>query len=375
MTPQPSLSMMRAHRATRLGASAVFALVALIVIAYAPNTLAQTGNADNGSDSAAATPKKPKKKNAKPAPTDPPAGEASAANQPEAPPPAAPSAEANEVPPPAVPNVPPNDRAWDITDTFEDPSRTYLFVGLRYRGTVIPQFFENIFIDNGATFYSNSFAIELDIRKGRNSIIPWIEYADYATGNTLFHQKGQDPTNASFYSVVKSSLKAVYIGVDERWAVNIVRDKFDYEAGFGVGLGAIFGNLYNNWVTSSATPTAFSANGMYFAPCYANVPQSMNNNAPGCRTMDHQNATVAKVNGYVEKNWFNGGSVPTVLPHISIVPLSFRYKPLKALAMRFDAGIQLTGFFFDLAVDYGLEQKPRPDDHTASRETRLRDTL
>jgi hypothetical protein len=364
------------------------AIVALLLIAFAPLAWAQTAtDTDNsGSSSSSAPPKKHKKKKAaKPAASASASDSASA----EPPPPAepTPTAAAEAAPPPsavasasaasaAVPNTPPEE-PWDITNTREDPNKRYLFLGLRYRGTIIPQFFENIFVDDGKTIYSNSLGVELDIRKGGQSTIPWIEYDDYTTGNILFHQKGDDLTDAAFYSVVKSSLKAIYVGLDERWSVNLVPDKVDYELGFGVGIGGVFGDLHNGWVHQTATgPLSTTVNGqtLSFTPC------ANQNEGRGCATGDHQNATVAKVNGYVEKNWFNGGSVPTIFPSISIVPVSLRYKPLKMLEMRVSLGIQLTGFFFNIGADYGFEQKPEKTDtpveeHKASRETSLRDTL
>jgi hypothetical protein len=383
--PQPSPSPPPARVSARRHLTAV---VALLLIAFAPLAWAQTASdTDNSgsssSGSSSAPPKKHKKKKAaKPAAS----ASASDAATAEPPPPAepTPTVAAEAAPPPsaapsasaAVPNTPPEE-PWDVTNTREDPNKRYLFLGLRYRGTIIPQFFENIFVDQGKTIYSNSIGLELDIRSHGLSTIPWIEYDDYTTGNILFHQKGNDPTDAAFYSVVKSSLKAIYVGLDERWSINLVPDKLDYELGFGVGIGGVFGDLHNGWVYQTANGSlSANVNGqtLNFAPCPSQ------NGQRGCNVTDHQNATVAKVNGYVEPNWFNGGSVPTIFPSISLVPVSLRYKPLKMLEMRVSLGIQLTGFFFNIGADYGFEQKPEKTDtpveeHKASRETSLRDTL
>ncbi|HZU81283.1 MAG TPA: hypothetical protein VE987_00120, partial [Polyangiaceae bacterium] len=129
----------------------------------------------------------------------------------------------------------------DITDTREDPNTRYLFAGLRYRGTVIPQFIESLFVDEGGTFYSNLIGVELDVRKNGQSMIPWIAYADYSTGDTLFHQKGSDPMIAGNYTVVRSNLKMIYLGLDELWSVPIdpQTHHWDFEFGFGVGLGIV----------------------------------------------------------------------------------------------------------------------------------------
>jgi hypothetical protein len=373
-------------------------VLALVAMTFGPVALAQTDT--SGSDSSSSSPTPPaakrhgKKKGAKPAASASAAAapsDSASAEPPPAAPPTTPEPEASAslspapsatpsatAPLPAVPNTPPEEK-WDITNTREDPAQRYLFLGFRYRGTIVPQFFENLFVDDGATFYSNSFALELDIRKGGQSTIPWIEYVDYTTGNVLFQQKGQNPTDAAFYSVVKSSLKGVYAGLDERWSVPLVPDKLDYEYGFGVGIGAVFGQLHDGWVYQTASgPLSAKVNGTtyYFTPCTTTMggalPPIMNGR--GCAVSDHQNATVAQVNGYVEPNWFNGGAVPTILPEISIVPLGLRYKPLKMLEMRAALGIQLTGFFFSLSADYGFEQKPQQE-HKASRDVRPSDTL
>ena len=165
--------------------------------------------------------------------------------------------------------------ANDDTNTFEDPNTRYYFVGARYRGTIIPQFIENLFVDDGGTVYSNSFGFELDMRKGGQSMIPWISYADYSMGDTLFHEKNATPTgqpgDAGNFTVVNSGLKAIYLGLDELWSVPIDKSHhWDFEFGFGVGVGVVFGSLQNNWVfqdnngnlhgpTASTTPSASSS--------------------------------------------------------------------------------------------------------------------
>src|SRR5207237_10648247 len=103
-----------------------------------------------------------------------------------------------------------------------------------------------------ATIYSNSIGVDFDLRKNGGSTIPWIQYADYNTGDILFFQKGQQNSDA-FHSVINSSLKAVYIGVDELWSTNLVQNKLDFEYGFGVGIGFLFGHLVNDWVSQDPT--------------------------------------------------------------------------------------------------------------------------
>lgn len=287
---------------------------------------------------------------------------------------------ANAAPPavtaaPVPPTTPPDN--YDITNTTEDPNKRYLFAGVRYRGTIVPAFIEHIFVDEGKTIYSNTFGAELDIRKGGQSMIPWIQYTDYNTGDILFHQKGQPTDDAAYYSDVNSSLKAIYIGIDEQWSV-AVANHLDFEYGFGVGLGYIFGRLNNDWVYQTTNGPLVASNGDRFTECPSTTPPLANavNGSRGCGIGDHVNATIAKVGSYVEPNWFNGGSVPVIFPHVAVPQLSLRYKPIKELETRLSIGFSLTGFWFGVSADYGFEKKEEPSAAPrAAREVGPRDTL
>jgi hypothetical protein len=271
----------------------------------------------------------------------------------EAAPSAAPSESASATT--SVPEPAPETNSWDSNNTFEDSKETYYFVGARYRGTVIPQFIENLFVDDGATVYSNTIGAELDMRKEGHSTIPFITYTDYSLGNTLFLQKGKS-SDAGNITMVSSSLKAIFLGLDELWSVPLEpTHKVDYEFGFGVGLGFVFGDLVNNWVYNNGGPgngAIKAQDGNYYAPCQ-NTGQGF-----GCNIGDHTNATIAKVNQYQEPNWFNGGAVPVLYARISLQFLGIRYKPVKQMEMRIGAGFALTeGFWFQISGDYGLEKK------------------
>ena len=258
----------------------------------------------------------------------------------------------------ATTNVPepPPEPTWDSQNTYEDPKETYYFIGARYRGTVIPQFLENLFVDDGGTVYSNTIGLELDMRREGHSTIPWITYTDFSLGNTLFLQKGK--SGEDNITVVNSSLKGIFLGLDELWSIPLEPNhKVDFEFGFGVGLGFIFGSLNNDWVygVNSTTPGALKgSDGNYYAPCPAATP----GNGTGCDPGKHTDPSPAKVANYAEPNWFNGGSVPVFYPRLSLQILGVRYKPIKQLEMRLGLGFALTeGFWFQFSGDYGLEHK------------------
>jgi hypothetical protein len=86
-----------------------------------------------------------------------------------------------------------------------------------------------------------------------------------------------------------------------------------------------------------------------------------------CSPQAHSNSQKTKVGNYVEPNWFNGGAVPVVFPHVA-GQIGLRYKPIKQLQTRLDIGISLTGFWFGLSADYGLvEETHGADTHPASK--------
>ena len=253
-------------------------------------------------------------------------------------------------------------QAQDSSDVREEPGKRYYFLGLRYRGNIVPVAFENLFVDEGATVWSNGIGIELDSRKDGSSLIPSITYIDYNTGNILFHEKGK-PDTANNWSYVNSSLKAIYLAVDQLWSVPMAKN-VEFEYGFGAGIGFIFGNLANNWVYDSPNGPLITNGGRHFAPCQTERDDV------NCNAGAHNNAQTAKVfsNGgpYQEPNWWNGGSVPGLFPDLRI-QIGLRLKFLKQFESRFNVGLGLTGVTFGFSADYGFEsssakaaQMPRP---------------
>lgn len=347
-----------------------FATVALLTFAVAPIALAQSAS-------------KAKKKAPKAAAS---ASASASATPPDEPTPAAaePSAEAPATPAESAPpdaasaSVADTEVADDITNTVETPGKTYRYIGLRYRGTIIPSFLEHLFVNDGGTIYSNTFGAEMDFRKDGKSTILWLQYTEYGFGDTLFFQKGQ-PDVPNNYSIVSSSLKGIYVGLDELWSTPIA-NHVDFDYGFGLGLGAIFGTLTNDWVYTSgpnftvnaSTPGAIQgSNGSFYAKCgdiHSGPPLvQMGNtlNYSSCDPQAHSNASVAKVGNYAEKNWFTGGAVPVIFPYVG-GNLGIRYKPIRQLQTRLSLGISLTGLWFGISADYGIDSQSQ-DTHPASK--------
>lgn len=245
---------------------------------------------------------------------------------------------------------------WDDTDVTEKPGKTYYFVGARYRGTIIPKFLLNMFVDEGATIYSNTIGLEVDIRKDNFSLIPSLTYVEYGTGDILFKEKGK-PDTSNNWSVVNSGLKGIYANVDLLWSTKVHKN-WDFEYGLGVGIGVLFGNLQNNWVYADPNGPLKRDDGVSYSRCQSITDQDKptpTNGTPTCDPRAHSNSTENKVGNYTEKFWSGGGSIPNVFIHLAIPSLGIRYKPRKDIEARLGLGFSLTGFWFGLSGNYGLE--------------------
>ncbi len=321
--------MTRTRTRTRHQALAAVVLVTLGAAAFAPRVAhAQT------------TQKAPKKKTpapqAVPPPEPPPAPVV-------APPPPAPTPEAAPAPAAAE---------YDSSDVTEDPTKRYVFIGARYRGTIFPSFLLAPFVREVHGFYFNTVGIEADIRKDGFSIIPALSYSEFGSGgDTLFGDKSRDLAFAGNWGMVNSSLKGLYATVDFLWSAQINK-QFAFEYGLGAGIGVMFGDLTVNWVHDDANGPLVSSSGRHFSQC------NTVNDGSGCAIKDHENATTARVGRYSEASWFAGGAKPSILPHFSIPQLGIRYKPIKQLEARLGLGFSLTGFWFGLSANYGLEHAP-----------------
>ena len=306
-------------------------VLALAIVAVAPHALAQ-----------------PKPKPAKPAAPAP------------APPPveAAPPVEADANPAatstPATTLVEPPSEESASSDVTEKPGKTYYYIGLRYRMNVVPKFMINLFVDEGATVFSNTLGLELDMRKDGFSFIPAVSYVEYGTGDILFKEKGKDASIAGNWSNINSGLKAIYITADLLWSSKLHKN-VDFEYGAGFGLGILTGGLETSWVykDNSANAAYRAKDGSGYSPC---ITPGQGGPGSGCNRADHQNANVDKVNHYSEPSWANGGSKPNVFLHLAVPQFGLRFKAAKEFEGRVGIGFSLTGFWFGFSGNYGLEK-------------------
>lgn len=221
----------------------------------------------------------------------------------------------------------------------ELPGETYRFVGLRYRGIIIPKFMVNLFGDGGDTVYVHGLGPEFAIRKDGFEYVFSLWWAGYYMDETPF-KASSDPANA--WEVVKSDLNVIYLTADFLWSQEL-GPQFAVNYGMGAGFGFVFGDLYR----TQAYPPSGNANEDPYNWRKCTTKGVSPTGGDFCGTdNDHYN-------GYTEPSWANGGSKPIIFPWL-VLQTGFRYKPTKQFVGRLDAGFGTSGFFFGLGADYGL---------------------
>ncbi|WP_437590474.1 hypothetical protein [Sorangium sp. So ce1000] len=230
--------------------------------------------------------------------------------------------------------------AADDNAPFEREGKTYRFVGLRFRNLIVPKAMINLFADGGSSVNVFTFGPELSTRRDGLEIDLAISYADYSMDPFLFKGKN-DGIDA--WELVSSSMKLLYFTTDLLYEIPLDKEKgrFSLLVGGGIGLGVVFGNLHR----AQAEPN----NPSRLDP--DDVGSWHKCSGPTGGFCDDSNDHFGN---YDEPSWINGGSKPSVFPWISLPQLSFRYKPIKQLQTRLDAGFSITGLFFGLSAGYGL---------------------
>lgn len=256
-----------------------------------------------------------------------------------------PAAETTDAPPPQNATGATNQEAL-VADAeqgnspLEHPGQTYRFVGLRYRGIIVPKFMMNLFGDGGRTVYVNDFGPEFTIRKDGFEYDFALTYASYHMDPTPF-KASSDGEDA--WEIVTSNLKMIQLTADFLWSTDF-SPEFALNYGLGAGFGIVFGDLHR-------VQAYKNTNGTY-VPC--NAPGDP---AQGSPLISGPTAYCGSDNdhygSYTEPSWANSGSKPILFPWLAL-QTGFRFKPTKQFVTRLDLGFGTSGFFFGLGADYGL---------------------
>jgi hypothetical protein len=238
-------------------------------------------------------------------------------------------------------------------DPYEDPQKTYRFIGLRFRDAIVPKFLINAFgASGGGNVNVPMVGPEFSTRHDRFEYDLAIMYADFTMGPTLF--KGKSEPDIS-YEMVASGIRQLMLMADLLYEIPLEKKdgktgRFSLLIGGGVGIGFVIGPLYRSQVYP-LKPGASGDNPSQWGICKG----LGNPNATYCENPNGHFSPDGNVrNGYAEPSWAGGGSKPIVFPWLALPQISFRYKPIKQLQTKLDLGFSTAGFFFGLSASYGL---------------------
>lgn len=249
------------------------------------------------------------------------------------------SAEGEEKPAEIKSPPPTDEQAAGADSPLEKRGETYRFIGLRYRGVIVPKFMMNLFGDGGRTVYVDAFGPEFTIRKDEFEYVLSIWYADYGMQDTPF-KASSDGEDA--WEIVNSEIKVIYLTADFLWTHQF-NPQFGLNYGMGAGFGIVFGDLHRN----QAYPPGGGAGDPYaYEKCVA--PGNPNFGSPMYCGDDNNH-----YGDYTEDSWANGGSKPIIFPWLAL-QTGLRFKPHRNFMARLDLGFGTSGFFVGLAANYGL---------------------
>lgn len=231
--------------------------------------------------------------------------------------------------------APPDDAPSPDQEETKEASTYYL--GLRYRGLIIPKFALDWFMDGGQTVYVNGVGPELAIRSGSAEyrLSAWVSFYDMSPSAIKGHQNEEEA-----WEIIESDMKSLYLTADFLWHQPLT-EGLDLSYGGGAGIGFIFGDLYRTqaFLVDGGSP----GNPEDYRPCQAV-------GAPSTIYCDDANAHYP---GFSEASWGDGGAKPSLFPWLA-AEVGLRYQPHPQLATHLDLGVGLTGFMLGLGVDYGL---------------------
>jgi hypothetical protein len=223
----------------------------------------------------------------------------------------------------------------------EEKGKTYYFVGLRYRGIIIPTFMQNFFAEGGKTVYVNAIGPEFSIRKDNfeYNLSAWLAF--YSMDDTAYKGKS-DPEVA--WELINADLTLLYLTSDFMWS-----HPFNPQWALNYGLGAGFGIVFGELRRSQSYPTAPGQDPNNYSKCIGvnNPPVVDASGHPYCDDSNNY------YNNHSEPSWANGGSKPIIFPWLA-VQTGVRFKASKNIVARLDLGFGTSGFFFGLGGDYGL---------------------
>jgi hypothetical protein len=219
------------------------------------------------------------------------------------------------------------------------------WLGVRYYGTVIPQFAMNLVADGGRNLVVPGGAFTFTTQAGDAQLTLGLGYLSYRMEPTPFKPHGEPDTE---WEIIGSSLQAFTATVDLMWAFPLDQaDHVSFKIGGSVGLG---------WMAlgDMTRVQSYPANGMPGNPA-SYLPCKGPNNPFGtfayCNSLDKD---AAHYPGYTEPDWFRGGIRPSLFPWLVLPQVGLTFHPSRTLAIDLDTGVSLSGILTSLGFRVAL---------------------
>jgi hypothetical protein len=186
---------------------------------------------------------------------------------------------------------------------------------------------------------------EYTYRRGGIDIVVGIQYTGLGADPGFIHGNGE---TAIATERVQSSLWAVYGNALFLWHHRF-NDWFELQYGVGVGLGYVGGDLYRTQV--------YDTGGGSYAECDNMPPPGQRPALPTrggyCDTANNH-YVYSDGTRYSEGRLTdtNSGSIPPVVPWLSLPHLALHFRPHRNVDIRLDGGFALIGFYGGLAAHY-----------------------
>jgi hypothetical protein len=229
----------------------------------------------------------------------------------------------------------------------ETPGKTYMFMGVRYRNVMIPQFVQNLFADGGKGLYAHTPGLEFAIRRDKFEYQLFAMLGLYHLDDVPF--KGKSDDNDA-WEIIDANYNILFLGADFMWSTDDFSPGLSLTYGAGVGLGVVFGDLGR----VQAYPADANGN---LNPALAGDPGAYRR----CDGVGRPSVAFCQGTGdgadhygdFVEPTWADGGSSPLIFPWMA-ANFGLRYKAHKNFVGRVELGLMPTGAFVGIGADYGL---------------------
>ena len=197
-----------------------------------------------------------------------------------------------------------------------------------------------------------------------------LDVHEYDTGDIALLQKGKPRRPRQLLGREQQPEGASTCRLDLLWSVPLdTAHHWDFEYGVGFGLGVLFGNLDNNWVYSDRErhPGRPVAERQHYAACQRRC--SGHAGTPAATRRPTRTPSRREGRRLLGEELGQRRRRADPLPaHRQFPQLGLRYKPVKQFEARLGLGFSLTGFWFGLSGDYGLEKRPDGQTETPDEE-------